>query len=184
MKLIIGLGNPGKEYQFTRHNFGFLSLDSLAEKHKLSWQKHKKDPIEICQFDLSDEKIILAKPLTMMNNSGLAVSILKKFYKIKTESIIVIHDELALDFGKIKISYNRSAGGHNGLDSIIQHLKSKEFTRLRLGIGPQKGASENFVLEKFSSAQKKQLAEIIDTSHLALESIIQDGQELASNKYN
>ncbi|MCB9802455.1 aminoacyl-tRNA hydrolase [Candidatus Nomurabacteria bacterium] len=184
MKLIIGLGNPGTEYQLTRHNFGFLALEELAKKHQLKWQERKKEKAETCEFILGKEKIILARPLTFMNDSGFAVANLKRFYKIKTENIVIIYDDLDLDFGKIKISYNRSAGGHNGVSSIIQYLKSKEFIRLRLGIAPQKGPAEKFVLQKFSVAQKKQLTEIIDTSHLALENILKEGKELAANKYN
>lgn len=184
MKLIVGLGNPGIEYQYTRHNFAWLVLDKLAEKHLARWQQHKKDPVETTQLEINNEKILLAKPLTFMNNSGLAVSLIKKFYKIKKENIIIIYDDIALQFGKIKISYNRSAGGHNGLASVIEHLKSKEFNRLRLGIGPQTGVAEKFVLQKFNPTQKKQLAEIIDTSHLAIETMIKDGQEIAANIYN
>lgn len=184
MKLIIGLGNPESKYQWTRHNFGWLALESLAQKNNLHWRKHKISQAETSEFSINKHKIILAKPLTFMNNSGLAVMALKQFYKTPIKDIIIIYDDLALDFGKLRISHSRSAGGHNGLDSIIQHLKSKDFTRLRMGIGPQQGVAEKFVLHRFSTEEKKRLPEIIDTSHLALEEIILKGFIEAANKYN
>jgi PTH1 family peptidyl-tRNA hydrolase len=184
MKLIIGLGNPEKEHQWTRHNFGWLALDNLAEKHELKWRKHKISQANITELHLGREKIILAKPLTFMNNSGLAVVALKQFYKIRSKDVIVVYDELALDFGKIRISQNRSAGGHNGVESIIQNIKSKEFVRIRLGIGPQLGKAEKFVLQKFSREEKKKLPEIIDTTYLAIETVLKEGVDKAANQYN
>lgn len=184
MKLIIGLGNPGDDYEFTRHNFGHLVVDHFAQKNKLKWKKHKDLQAEITDLKIGLEKIILAKSLTFMNESGQAVAHLKKFFKLKTEDIIVVYDDLAFNFGTLKIAYDRSAGGHNGLASIIQYLKSQKFTRIRLGIGPQTGVAEKFVLQKFNLTQKKQLPKIIDTSQLALEMIIKDGLEIAANKYN
>jgi peptidyl-tRNA hydrolase, PTH1 family len=184
MKLIIGLGNPESKHQWTRHNFGWLALDSLAQKNHLQWHKHKISQAETTEVLINKQKVILAKPLTFMNNSGLAVVALKQFYKTPIKDLIIIYDDLALDFGKLRISHSRSAGGHNGLDSIIQHLKSKDFTRLRLGIGPQLGVAEKYVLHRFSAEEKKRLPEIIDTSHLALEEIIIKGHVEAANKYN
>jgi len=183
MRLIIGLGNPDKEHEQTRHNFGWLVLDSLTEKKELNWTKNKQSNSLIATLE-GKEKIILVKPLTYMNNSGQAVKALKQFYKIPVNKIIVIYDDIDLPYGKIRISKNRSAGGHKGVDSIIQHLKSKDFKRLRLGIGPQKGKAEDFVLEKFSAEEKKQLKEIIDTSHLVLEDILDKGFDIAASKYN
>lgn len=184
MKLIIGLGNPDKEYEFTRHNFGWLALDSLAVKRGLSWSNHKASKSLITDITDRKEKIILAKPLTYMNESGQAVLTLKQFYKIPTHNIIVIYDDIDLPYGKIRISKNRSAGGHKGVDSIINQLKSKEFKRIRLGIGPQEGKAEDFVLKKFSTEEKKQLHEILDTSHLILENILDKGFDETANKYN
>ena len=184
MRIIIGLGNPDKEYTYTRHNFGWLSLDSLAEKKNINWSKHKNGNSLITEFIRGREKIILAKPLSYMNNSGLSVRALKKFFKLPNNKIIIVHDELDLPFGKIRLSKNRSSGGHKGLDSIISQLKSKDFKRLRLGIGPQEGPAENFVLQKFSKEEKTKLNEIIDTSHLIIEDILEQGFDLAANKYN
>ncbi len=184
MKLIVGLGNPGTEYEFTRHNFGYLVIDNFAKQNNLKWKKHKDLQAEIADLKIGAEKIILAKSLTFMNESGLAVSHLKKFFKLKNEDIIVVYDDLAFDFGILKIAHDRSAGGHNGLASIIQYLKSQKFTRLRLGIGPQLGVAEKFVLLKFNAQQKKQLAKILDSSCQALHDIITDGLAKATNKYN
>jgi len=184
MKLIVGLGNPDKEYQNTRHNFGWLVVDALAEKKQLKWTKHQTGHSLTTDFNLGREKIILAKPLTYMNNSGQAVSSLQQFFKISKTELVVVYDDIDLPFGKIRISTNRSAGGHNGLESIINHLKSKDFKRIRLGIGPQTGAAEDFVLKKFNSSEKRKLSEIIDTSHLILETILEKGFDWAANKYN
>ena len=184
MRLIIGLGNPDKKYSHTRHNFGWLVLDSLADKKDLSWKSHKASNSVIADFKVKREKNIIAKPLTYMNESGRAVKKLKSFYKIPSAKIIIIYDDIDLPFGKIRISRKKSAGGHKGVESTIKYLKSKDFIRIRLGIGPQKGSAEEFVLKKFSSEQKKKLTEIIDTSHLILESIIKKGFTITSNKYN
>ncbi len=184
MKLIVGLGNPGKEYQNTRHNFGFLTLDSLVEKRQLTWQENKDSQSLVATDQIDSEKIILCQPQTFMNNSGLAVQKLKKFYKIKNEDIMIIYDDIDLPFGIFRIAAKRSAGGHKGVESIIQHLKSTDFIRLRLGIGPQTGNAEDFVLQKFNLAEKKKLPEIIDSCHLALEIILKDGWQEAANKYN
>ncbi|MCD4760644.1 aminoacyl-tRNA hydrolase [bacterium] len=183
MKLIIGLGNPDKEYQMTRHNFGWLVLDSLVEKKKLSWTKHKSSNSLITDFK-TRERIVLAKPLTYMNESGKAVKALKRFYKLPTNKIIIVHDDIDLPYGTIRLSKKRGAGGHQGIESIIKHLKSKDFKRVRLGIGPQKGKSEKFVLKKFSSEEKKMLEEIIDTNYLVIEHILNKGFDQATNKYN
>ncbi len=184
MRLVVGLGNPGSTYQWTRHNFGYLALDNIAKKNKLVWKKHKSSNSTIAEFKIGSEKIILAKPLTFMNNSGIAVQALKNFYKILSKNIIVLYDDLDLPFGKLRISANRSGGGHNGVNSLIEQIKSKEFARIRLGLGPQQGKAEDFVLKNFSPAEKKKLAEITDTVALALETIIIEGIDKAANKYN
>jgi len=184
MKLIIAIGNTGKEYRQTRHNFGHMAIDALVEKKNLSWHKKKSLLSQVAEFKTNREKVILAKNDTFMNESGRAVRKLKSFYKIPNHKIIIIYDDIAIDFGKIRLSKNRSAGGHNGVDSIIKNLKSKEFKRIRLGIGPQKGKSEDFVLNKFSREEKEKIMEIIDTSHLVIENILLTSFDEATNKYN
>lgn len=184
MRLIIGLGNPDKKYSNTRHNFGWLVLDSMATKKDLSWKTHKASNSVIADFKIDREKNIIAKPLTYMNESGRAVKKLKSFYKIPATKIVIVYDDIDLPFGKIRISRKKSAGGHQGVESIIKYLKSKDFIRIRLGIGPQRDKAEEFVLKKFNSEQKKKLPEIIDTSHLILESIIKKGFTKTTSKYN
>lgn len=184
MKLIIGLGNPDKEYAMTRHNFGWIAIDGFATKKELNLTKHKASNSLIADFKTKRERIVLAKPLTYMNESGKAVKALKRFYKLPTNKIIIVHDDIDLPYGKIRLSKKRGTGGHQGIESIVKHLKSKDFKRIRLGIGPQKGKSEDFVLKKFSSEEKKKLPEIIDTTHLILEHIFSEGFDQAANKYN
>jgi len=184
MRLIIGLGNPDKEYEYTRHNFGHLSVDSIVEKKGLSWKKNKNTFSLIADWQHNREKIILAKSELYMNESGKAVKALKSYYKLPTNKIIIIHDDIDLPLGKIRLSKSRGDGGHRGIESIIKYLKSKDFKRIRLGIGPQKGSAEDFVLKKFSADEKKKLAETIDTSHLIIETILNENFDQASNKYN
>jgi len=184
MKLIISIGNPGKEYQYTRHNFGHLSIDALAEKKNLVWKKNKKANSFTVDFQNGREKIVLAKTDVYMNESGKAVRALKSFYKMPNHKIIIIHDDIDLPFSKIRLSTKRGDGGHKGIENIIKHLKSKDFKRIRLGIGPQKGKSEDFVLKKFNSEEKKRLSELIDTSHLVIETLLEKGFDKAANKYN
>lgn len=184
MRLIIGLGNPGKEYSSTRHNFGMMILDALADKKTLAWHSHKDSQSIVADFKSDNENYLLVKPQTFMNESGQAIRRLKSFYKIPNHKIIVIHDEISLPFGKIRLSKNRSSGGHKGIDSVIQHLKSKDFIRVRLGIGPQVGVAEDFVLQKFMPEEKNKLPEIIDTCHLILDDLIQKGFIATANKYN
>lgn len=184
MKLIVGLGNPDKEHCGTRHNFGFMVLDKLIEKRGLVWKQNKKNNCLESSFQYGRKKIFVAKPLSYMNNSGQVIKALKQYYKLPVNKIAVIYDDIDLPFGTIRLSKNRGAGGHKGIESIIQHLKSKDFKRIRLGIGPQKGKSENFVLQKFSSDEKKKLPEIIDTSHLVIEAILKKNFDTAATKYN
>lgn len=184
MRLIIGLGNPDKEHMFTRHNFGHLTIDSLVAKKELAWKKHKNTHALTASFQNGREKIVLAKSMTYMNDSGKAVKALKNFYKLPTNKIIVIYDDIDLPYRKIRLSKNRGSGGHRGVENIIKNLGSKDFKRIRLGIGPQKGKAEDFVLKKFSSEEKKRLPEIIDTSHLVIETILNKDFDYATNKYN
>jgi PTH1 family peptidyl-tRNA hydrolase len=135
MKIIIGLGNPGQEYEKTRHNVGFLMLNYLQKNLNFSaFQLEKKFKAEISENQIKSEKVILAKPQTFMNNSGQTAQALINFYKIEVENLIVIHDELDVAFGEFKISTEKNSAGHNGVQDIINHLSSKSFTRIRIGI--------------------------------------------------
>lgn len=171
MRIIIGLGNPGKEYIKTRHNAGFMAANSLAEKLGLSWEKNKKffaeTAIKKSPLIKGAMGIILVKPQTFMNNSGQAVQAILKYYKItpSPETLIIIHDDIDIMLGKYKIAVDSSAGGHNGVQSIINYLKTKNFQRIRIGIKTEEkekiGAS-NFVLKNFNKEEIKIINKIID----------------------
>jgi PTH1 family peptidyl-tRNA hydrolase len=169
MKLIIGLGNPGEEYKKTRHNAGFLALNAIASKlQATSYKLQANFNAEISQGIINDEKTILVKPMTFMNNSGQAVKAILDYYKIKPENIIVIHDDLDILLGEYKISKNKNSGGHKGIQSIIDYLGTKDFTRIRIGIGtgvqdlPCKIPTEKFVLEGFSKDEIEIIKGVIE----------------------
>lgn len=173
MILIVGLGNPGKKFEKTHHNAGFMMADKLQKEWNFpDFKFNKKFNAEISEgnYKLKAEsyKLMLIKPQTFMNNSGQAVKQIMKFYKIKPEDIVAIHDDLDIDLGKYKISANSSAAGHNGAQSIISALGTKKFTRVRIGIeGPifrekRKIPGDKFVLKNFTSNEKKEINNILD----------------------
>lgn len=185
VKIIFGLGNPGKEYIKTRHNLGFLVLDELAEKHNI--RISKKSPQSIWgEGRILSKKIILVKPLTFMNLSGTSVKLNLAKFDLKPSDILVVCDDLNLEPGKIRIRKNGSAGGHNGLKSIIDKLQTEHFLRVRIGIGQpyQDEDSADFVLDKFSKYEWKFYEEVIKNTSEVLECIIEHGLENAMNKYN
>ncbi|MFH0924155.1 MAG: aminoacyl-tRNA hydrolase [bacterium] len=156
MKLIVGLGNPGREYLETRHNLGFWVLDSLVETFKLENLTHKFGAV-YCQNTFQNQEIFFAKPVTYMNNSGKAVSTLLKGLSIEVGDLIVIHDDLDLALGRIKIKRSGGTGGHNGLKSIVAHLRTDEFLRIRIGIGRPEDKSDvvDFVLSPFQKEEQE-----------------------------
>ncbi|MBL7021887.1 aminoacyl-tRNA hydrolase [Patescibacteria group bacterium] len=185
MKLIIGLGNPGRKYKKTKHNFGFLVLDKLAGKNK--WTSSKNANAEYLRLDIALTDTELLKPQTYMNNSGIAVAYAVKKHNIKPEDIIVIYDDLDLEFGNMRIGKFESAAGHNGIKSIIQELGFNNFIRIRLGINDEyaeKIPAEKFVLNKFPRKDKKQLEEIIDKAVNAVTELLETDIETVMNKYN
>lgn len=154
MKLIIGLGNIGDKYCFTKHNAGFMVLDKWALDKNLSFKQESKLKCFMTRFRFNDEDIIIVKPTTYMNLSGESVRAIMDYYKIDIENVLVIYDDIALDLGKIRFRANGSDGGHNGIKSIIQHTGTKNFDRLKVGIGPQPNIpSENYVLQNFPKEQ-------------------------------
>lgn len=170
MKLIVGLGNPGKQYQRTRHNVGFMMLDSLHDALRSSgisdWSLSKKFNAEIAGLTVNGEKIILAKPMTFMNESGQSVGLLSRFYKITHRDLIVIHDDKDLPLGEVKVQTNRGHAGHNGIRSIIAHIGTQDFLRYRVGVATTKSAKQDtasFVLGKFGIFEKKALRTVSDT---------------------
>ncbi|NMC51892.1 aminoacyl-tRNA hydrolase [Candidatus Kuenenbacteria bacterium] len=165
MFLIVGLGNPGKEYQNTRHNAGFAAIDFLVEHEKLGeLKKQKKLKAEVSESKIDNQKIILAKPQTFMNNSGEAATIMKKFWQVDNKNIIIVYDELDLPVGKIRVRDEGSSAGHNGIKSIIEKLGTDKFWRVRIGIKnelKEKMEAADFVLSKFSREEKKMLVKEI-----------------------
>lgn len=138
MKLIIGLGNPGEEYQNTRHNIGFMALDQIARQAEAKFKLEPKLNAEVVKTRFLDMPMILAKPQTFVNKSGEAAKKIKLFYKVKNEDIIIVHDDLDIDFGNSKLSFGKSSGGHRGVESIISALKTQEFWRLKIGVANRK----------------------------------------------
>lgn len=165
--LIIGLGNPGREYENTRHNVGFLAVDKIAESLKANWKVNKTAHAEIIETNYHEQKIVLAKPQTFMNLSGTSVTYLANKFKITPANIWVISDDVALPLGTLRVRVGGSAGGHNGLKSIIETLGTDSFVRFRIGINePQADVPlEAYVLQKFSKDEQKILVPVIDKAH-------------------
>lgn len=170
MKLIVGLGNPGKQYEKTRHNIGFMVLDALHPKLPATdlseWSLSKKFNAIIAGGTVHSEKIILAKPMTYMNHSGQAVGLIGHYYKIPPRDVIVIHDEKDLPLGELKMQTGRGDAGHNGVKSIIDHIGKEELTRIRVGVAAKNERkmrdTAKFVLGRFGLLEKKLLTETID----------------------
>ena len=193
MNIIIGLGNPGKKYDKTRHNMGFLVIDHLAERwskfkspESIDFKEKKRLNALVEETTYQNEKIIVAKPTTFMNNSGLAVEKIKSYFKANTDELIVVHDDKDLSFGKIRIKKQGSDGGHNGIKSIIQELGTKNFTRVKIGIEQtnRKKETTDFVLDKFSKKEEKELPTILDWAAEAIEAVITNGADQAANRFN
>ena len=185
MKIIVGLGNPGKEYEKTRHNAGYRVLDKVADKLGIDVNKSKFKGIYGSKGML-DKKIILCKPLTYMNLSGDCVVELLKYYKADIEDLIVIYDDIDIDVGKIRIKPSGSPGTHNGMKDITKKIGSKEFVRVRIGTGkPTDGRDlADYVLGKFSKEEDKIILDTIDKASDAVIDIINNGIQDAMNKYN
>ncbi len=201
MKLIVGLGNPGDKHAKTRHNLGFVIVDAFLKDFESSkqnsWREEKKFKSEITEIDWQPkkgktEKVILAKPLTYMNGSGVAVSLISKFYKIAPVDVWVIHDEIDLPLGGMKIRLGGASAGHKGIESIIEHLGTDKFWRFRIGIGTQHEkvhdrkvkAIDNYVLGEFSEGEKGKAREIIKKSTKAVQDALEKGLEKAMNRFN
>lgn len=188
MKLIVGLGNPGKKYNRTWHNIGFLAIDDIADTFNFdNFKSENKFKAEIATGQIGNNKIMLAKPQTYMNNSGESVGAIAKYYKIKPEDIIIIHDDIDLPLERMKIASESSAGGHNGIKSIIQHLKTKSFLRIKIGVATpkkEKMDSANYVLSKVGLLQSGKIKEIIKKTTSAVEEMVGVTLESAMNKFN
>jgi PTH1 family peptidyl-tRNA hydrolase len=167
MKMVVGLGNPGSEYEKTRHNIGFMVLDKLSSDYTFD----KKYNAMICKKG----SIIYVKPQTFMNLSGESVSKIARFYDINSENILVVHDDIDMEFGKIKYKKSSSHGGQNGIKSIIDHLGTQDFPRVKIGIGRDQFIPvHNYVLGKFTPEQNKTLTQIIDNAILKIDETLED----------
>lgn len=185
MFTIIGLGNIGSEYKMTRHNVAFFILDSLFDESR--WQKNKYAESELANTRIDDTDVLLVKPQTFMNESGRVIPYLMKTYGTTSEKIIVIHDDIDLPLGTIKISYDRGDGGHNGVKSIMNVLGTKEFIRIRIGVSilDETGTIRKpDVLGNFSHDEQSQLEPISQKTAMILEEIVKEGYEKAMNMYN
>ena len=186
MYLIAGLGNPGREYEMTRHNIGFEVIDYIAGRHGIKVKKLKFKSL-YQKAELCGEEVILLKPQTYMNLSGESIRDFAAFFKIPTEKIIVISDDIYLDEGRIRIRKGGSAGGHNGLKSIIYQLGADNFIRIRIGVGKKENEREelaDFVLSRFTKEQIPILEKAIENAEQALLEILSHGVESAMNKFN
>ena len=185
MYLIVGLGNPGTEYARTRHNLGFMLVDKLAADAALNIRRSECQSLAGSGL-IENQRVKLAKPQTFMNLSGDAVSCLISKPELEAATLIVISDDLALPFGAIRLRPRGSAGGHNGLKSIIGALGTNEFIRLRIGIQPDHPISDakNFVLNEFAKAEKESLVEILERAAEAMRSVLRDGVAKAMSLYN
>lgn len=192
MKLVAGLGNPGQKYKNNRHNLGFMVADSFAKANGLSWRYGQ----DLMCYWIKTSTYVLIKPVTYMNKSGESVRSVCDFYKIEPGDVLVICDDLDLPFGKIRMTFNGSAGGHHGIESTIESLATMDFARLRIGIGPIEPIGESgppiskeqkvieHVLSDFSGGEKEKLEEVIKKAVGAVQSYVDDGVEATMNRYN
>lgn len=184
MKLIVGLGNIGKQYVHTRHNIGFMAIDECAEKYNVDMSRHKFNG-NYGEFNLRGEKVILLKPEKYMNLSGEVIRDFVKFYKIPVEDILIINDDMDISIGKFKLKYKGSSGGHNGLKNIELHLGTSEYKRLKIGISHNKQLdTKDYVLSKFSSSELEILEPIIDLVPSLVEDFLNMPFDNVMNKYN
>jgi PTH1 family peptidyl-tRNA hydrolase len=185
MKLIAGLGNVGTKYTFTRHNAGFMLIDSIALNSELTFKDNPRLKCLFTKFNNNNEDYILIKPTTFMNLSGEAVRAVADYYKIATDDILVVYDDISLDLGKIRFRGNGSDGGHNGIKSVIQHMGTNNIARLKIGIGPQPSIpSEVFVLQNFSQDELDKLKETLSVAKEGIACYFTNGIQEAQNKYN
>ncbi len=181
--LVVGLGNPGPRYETTRHNVGFMVADILADRLGAGFKVHKKSGAEVTTGRLAGRSVVLAKPRVYMNESGRQVGPLANFYSVAPADVIVIHDELDIEFGRIRLKLGGGEGGHNGLRSVAQALGTKDFQRVRIGIGRPPGRKDpaTYVLENFSAAERPEVPLICEQAADATELLIRDGLEPAQN---
>jgi len=180
----VGLGNPGSKYQNTRHNIGWLVLDRLADRHGASGKAKTKDAAATVRGRIGDDELILVKPMTYMNASGEAVRKVLARERAPLRDVLVVVDDMDLPFGKLRVKARGSAGGHNGLRSIIGEMGTESFARLRVGIGAPKGGAISHVLGDFEHAEQQHLDMILDAAAQAVELWTEEGPDVVANKWN
>lgn len=185
MKIIAGLGNPGEQYRMTRHNMGFLVADALADDCGIAVQKKKFEAL-LGDGRIADCRVLIVKPLTFMNLTGQSLRQILDFYRKSTDDLLVVHDDLDLPFGAVRIKVGGGDGGHKGIRSIIEHLGDGSFTRVRLGIGKPlyRDDTEHYVLQPFQKADLEALAEVIRRACEAVREILTRGVRPAMNRFN
>ncbi|WP_194838656.1 aminoacyl-tRNA hydrolase [Nocardia sp. XZ_19_369] len=182
--LVVGLGNPGPEYERTRHNVGFLVADVLAQRVGGRFAVHKKSGADLLQARLDGRQVLIAKPRSFMNLSGRPVAALAKFFSVPPTEVIVVHDELDLLFGEIRLKRGGGEGGHNGLRSVSSALTTKDYLRTRIGIGRPPGRQDpaDYVLKSFAAAERKEIPVIVEQAADAVELLLRVGLETAQNQ--
>lgn len=183
MFLIVGLGNPGDKYDGTRHNIGFETIDYISSKYNIDVTRVKFKGV-IGEGFIGGEKVILLKPTTYMNLSGESVREAMNFYKLTEEEVLIIYDDISLEVGKIRIREKGSAGGHNGIKSIISNINTDVFPRIKIGVGQPTGDLVSHVLGRFNKEEEEDLKEVVEASSKAVEIIIKSGTKEAMNKLN
>jgi len=186
MFLIVGLGNPGAEYAKTRHNAGFLLVEKLAVRWKTSWMLEKKFNARVARAEQSESRVLLCEPQTFMNSSGESVGPLVGFYRVPLKQLLVAVDDADLPFGEIRLRPGGSSGGHHGLESIEQHLNTREFARLRIGIGRKAGAREitDYVLGRFNAAETGLAEKVLTAAADQTEVWLKAGIQKAMSQFN
>lgn len=181
---MVGLGNPGPVYAKNRHNLGFMVADLLAARAGSPYKLHKRSGADVAGARLAGRPVVLAKPRSYMNESGRQVGALARFYSLPPDQVIVIHDDLDLDFGKIRLKLGGGEGGHNGLRSVAAHLSTKDFYRVRIGIGRPPGRKDPaaFVLENFTAAERPEVPVICEQAADATELLLKLGLDAAQNQ--
>ena len=186
--LVVGLGNPGREYAGNRHNVGFMVAELLASRVGARFGRHKRVAAEVAEGRLGfgGPRLILVKPLTFMNLSGAPVVALAQFFKVPVENVVAVHDELDVPFGQVRVKRGGGEGGHNGLRSMSKSLGSKEYARVRFGIGRPPGRQDpaDYVLSDFAGAERKELEFLVDRAADVVEAVVGEGVEWAQNKYH
>jgi PTH1 family peptidyl-tRNA hydrolase len=184
--LVVGLGNPGPAYASTRHNVGYLVTDVLAARVGGSWKKHKSGRADVIEGRLAGERAILGRCRSYMNESGGPVSTLAKFYGVEPDHLVVIHDELDIDYGMLRVKLGGGDNGHNGLKSIRQSIGTGDFHRVRVGIGrpPGQQSVHDFVLKPYSTAERKDLPTYVEEAADAVESLMTQGLEATQSAFN